>query len=73
MNEQVTRQLKSLLDANEKEVGFIEYLPGETAEKLLQSIQQRLDGERAALREKIAEGVSKLPAPLSGVARRVLG
>lgn len=72
MSEQIPRELRELLDAEERDVGFLEYLPGSAADTLLRTTRKTVEAEDAALAEDIASGTKALPTPLDRIAHAIL-
>lgn len=73
MSEQTIGELQQLLDADERDVGFLEYLPASAAETLLRASRETVDAEDTALAKDIAEGTRALPTPLNHIAHNILG
>lgn len=73
MSEQTIRELRQLLEAEDRDVGFLEHLPASAAETLLRAGRETIDAEETAVNEAIASGSHALPTPLDRIARSILG
>lgn len=73
MSADTTRELTQLLAADERDVGFLEYLPDNAVAQLAGAIRDKLEAQRSLLDEAIAQGTQRLPAGLGGIAKRILG
>lgn len=73
MSEQTIRELRQLLDAEERDVGFLEYMPAAAGDTLLRATRETLDAEDAATDEAITSGTRGLPTPLDRIAQTILG
>lgn len=73
MSEQTIGELRQLLDADERDVAFLEQLPEAVTETLLHASRETLDAEDTALTEAIASGTRALPTPLNRIAHSILG
>lgn len=72
MSEQKVQEITRFLAANDRDTGFLEYLPEETVTQLAAGIEKTLAAEQQRLQDAIAEGTRNLPAGLGGVVRGIL-
>jgi len=72
MSEQSIRELTRLLGAEDRDVGFLDYLPADEVDKLAAKTRETLGERSRALDEAIEHNTRRLPAPLSALAHRIL-
>lgn len=72
MAEQVIHGIMKQLKSDDREIGFIEYLPDEAQEDLSHAIGQYMEQSKRELDEATARGVSALPSFLRFIARSAL-
>lgn len=72
MSADTTRELTQLLGADERDVGFLEYLPDAAAAQLASAVRTKLGAQQVALDEAVAQGTQRLPAGLAGIAKKIL-
>jgi len=72
MNEQTTEELTRLLNAEDREVGFLQHLPPEAVARLAGAISGTIETEKNAIETAVAEGTQRLPKGLRGIVRSIL-
>ena len=72
MSKQNSEELLQLLGADQRDIGFLEYLPDEAVMPLTTAMREKLQAQHAALDKAIDEGVARLPAVLGGLAGSLL-
>ena len=72
MREQTTAKLNKLLAAEDRDTGFLAYLPEQTVTRLTDAIEKKLAAERERLQTAIGEGTQRLPVGLGGIVRGIL-
>lgn len=69
MGTQAANDIVKQLDANESELGFVEYLPDEVQDDLNRAIGQYLSQSKSQLDQAVTQGVTALPLFLRSVVR----
>lgn len=73
MSADIALELTELLDADERDLGFLNYLPQDTITRLTIAIRETLEADRSALDEAITQGTQNLPTGLGSLANNILG
>lgn len=72
MSEHAIRELQQLLDAEDHEVAFLEYVPSPTVDVLLGAARQTIEHEAETLTRAIASGTAAMPTLVARLARLML-
>lgn len=72
MGEQTAKQLRELLAAEDRGLGFLAQVPETTVDELERAVRATLDAESEALTNAITEGTAALPVPLRSIAAATL-
>ncbi len=62
MSEHVSTALAATLESSDRETGFIDYLPPDTQQELLQKLGASLSRNSAELDQAVEKGLAAMPA-----------